>query len=1223
MATLDIEFRTKGFAAGEKQTAGLTTSLEKLEGVMNGVSFESLTKHLQNVGIALSSATTGVNGLSSALSSISSVNIGQSLSQETINQGTKSLQDAKVATEESRKAAIDFGAALKGSLSESLNNVKLRTEESRQATETYKQALLEEQKAVEQSKSSLEQKKKELVDSKVAIDNAKAATESQRLETEKSRTATQQAKQAIAELAKANKENAKNTSTYAGSYDEAQRKLTNLGRAIKSAAGGFIGADPEIESKIKQYNDLNTRLKNFDAQLGNNQRNVGNYASALKNANGVALEFNRIIQDAPFGMIGIGNNLQQLSENWKQYSMQVRSAAAENGKTVSNMTLLKGALGSIVSPINLATLGISLATAGWTAYTMWQQKANKATKETKTTIDDQIKTLDSVSRASAEAASNYSKELTQLNYLYGVIQSGTSTRQQQNLAVEELQKLYPNVFNNLSREAILAEEGARAYDKLRDSIVRVGIAEAAKKLGASATEDYVKNVVAGQSSEKEARKELHEYNRALATKNILEKDYAKFLGQTIKVNGVSFKVQKDNSLAITQLNTIINDLGRKYTDTNNKTKDFIKSSDDAKKKIQEYNDVAIQNGVLTEKQTGLISELTRKIGDLESKRPFLKTKEDIAKNVSEANLLKKELKSLETVSENQVGLISAVKDKLSQLNKDRPFLKTKEDIQANIQETNKYKKELADLEKGLKKTSSRKIVSQQAKQAESLDALVTRISGVFDNKTDSGNLLSLEGLDKIQKATENKYQQMINTVDTIEKQGILKKKGNQDAINKITLAAANERAEILKAKESEISQNAINFAEARENKLNQLYQVAGMTRTSSREKDLQADKIYWDSVLANAEKYGISAEQVEELRRSSMAQVNKKWDGIALDDVSKLQEKIIKIEEKPFKSGQGVSQVKEELDKRLKQIEDFYNQIYDILNKNGLSTKGINMINSLEIVTDASNLATSELSRNVKNQFRRSVSSSLSSLSKDVVDSFQSMYDLEEKYAKLRKDASSDQIAALNKMMRLEKQINNGISNIFIGLANSFGNLGGGILTGAVSEGASTGDFSQLKNLFKGDNKMLGYGSLASLLGGAVTKLTPKTSVSGQALGGALAGAGSGALLGAAISGPLAPIGAAVGAVLGAVGGILSANKANKQRELEEQQLLEQKRTNMLLERQQALAFTSSITGQATNQGIVTGVERNEFGDIVFEIEGRKLKTVIDRENLAQGRGVF
>ena len=86
-------------------------------------------------------------------------------------------------------------------------------------------------------------------------------------------------KQAI-ELEKANlviEENAKST------YVEKQQLLSALGKTIKSMSTDTEENKQKQQELIAQYAELNQELKDFDASLGNHQRNVGDYGQATKN----------------------------------------------------------------------------------------------------------------------------------------------------------------------------------------------------------------------------------------------------------------------------------------------------------------------------------------------------------------------------------------------------------------------------------------------------------------------------------------------------------------------------------------------------------------------------------------------------------------------------------------------------------------------------------------------------------------------------------------------------------------------------------------------------------------------------------------------------------------------------------------------------------------------------------------------------------------------------
>lgn len=169
-------------------------------------------------------------------------------------------------------------------------------------------------------------------------------------------------------------------------------------------------------------------------------------------------------------------------------------------------------------------------------------------------------------------------------------------------------------------------------------------------------------------------------------------------------------------------------------------------------------------------------------------------------------------------------------------------------------------------------------------------------------------------------------------------------------------------------------------------------------------------------------------------------------------------------------------------------------------------------------------------------------------------------------------------------------------------------------LTGLFKDGFKKIDFLGLDNKKLSGKISQALVAGAGLAGGLISGITSPTSSVGQGLGGALSGAAAGAIAG--------PIGAAVGGAIGLIGGLFGASKARKQQEeIQRQQLAELKKQTELA-RQSALTFTSAIIGQATNGGIVTGVDRDAFGNLVATIAGRDIKLAMERETAAQLRGL-
>lgn len=177
-----------------------------------------------------------------------------------------------------------------------------------------------------------------------------------------------------------------------------------------------------------------------------------------------------------------------------------------------------------------------------------------------------------------------------------------------------------------------------------------------------------------------------------------------------------------------------------------------------------------------------------------------------------------------------------------------------------------------------------------------------------------------------------------------------------------------------------------------------------------------------------------------------------------------------------------------------------------------------------------------------------------------------------------------------------------------------------GSLTGGLTEVMSTVFTKQLGEAIQGAFGSEGLGSKgtygaagAAILGSIISGSTKRTSTGGQALGGALAGAGTGAAIGSVVPGIGTAIGAAAGAIIGALGGILGASSAKKSEKQQDAMLAEQRKQTALLERQNALAYASSIMGQMTAGGVVTGIMRDAFGQLVATVRGDQLEFVLQR----------
>lgn len=304
------------------------------------------------------------------------------------------------------------------------------------------------------------------------------------------------------------------------SFDRQVNSLSSLQKAAREYGKALRHATDEKEIKalnaaLEQTQVEMGRIKNL-GRTGLTSLSAGSNAAAkgMDNLAGSALqvnaEFARIIQDAPFGMQGIGNNIQQLTANFGQ----LRATAGSTGGAI------KAALASMITPASLLTLGVSALTAGWILYEKWAQKSAKATGESskalgdaKQSTEEYIDSLDQLTRSRVQGAQDAQKELTTLRLLYRQTQNTSLSLRDRKKAVDELQRVYPSYFGNLKDEDILAGKASVSYDKLSKSILATAKARAAEVLIADNAKQQLLNEqkivdlkVAQNKAEKEAQR---------------------------------------------------------------------------------------------------------------------------------------------------------------------------------------------------------------------------------------------------------------------------------------------------------------------------------------------------------------------------------------------------------------------------------------------------------------------------------------------------------------------------------------------------------------------------------------------------------------------------------------------------------------------------------------------------------------------------------------------
>lgn len=270
----------------------------------------------------------------------------------------------------------------------------------------------------------------------------------------------------------------KNHSTYiisaSGSYNEMNAAMLELQKRYKALSE----ADRESsvgENLISQANSLNNKLKEIDAQFGNYQRNVGNYASSW---NGLNVQTQQLLRELPSLTMSFNQFFLAISNNLPMFADELRRASEEfkrmKAEGLTAIPVWKQLLGSIFSWQAALVIGITLLSAYGSEIAKWVGSLFKAEKA----VNEVASAETNLANARRKGISDSMKERTELDLLYKATQDNKRSMKERIAAIDELRNKYPSYFGNMSNEEILVGKAAKSYKQLRKELVASAISRA-------------------------------------------------------------------------------------------------------------------------------------------------------------------------------------------------------------------------------------------------------------------------------------------------------------------------------------------------------------------------------------------------------------------------------------------------------------------------------------------------------------------------------------------------------------------------------------------------------------------------------------------------------------------------------------------------------------------------------------------------------------------------
>lgn len=216
-----------------------------------------------------------------------------------------------------------------------------------------------------------------------------------------------------------------------------------------------LGLDTsEINRNITDVKKTLRDLKSTTTDAGNS---FGNFNKKTADGGAALTAFSRIAQDAPYGIIGVGNNITNTAE---QFGALVKQTGSAGGALKALLSSLSG-VGGVLLGVSLLTTGLTLLSqSGLTVSDVLDKLTGQYDKFKET-----------ITKIRLDSAKQSGEEIANMKALVSVAQDETLSREKRLIAVRELQKEFPAYFGNLKTEQILNGNVTGTVQELTKAII--------------------------------------------------------------------------------------------------------------------------------------------------------------------------------------------------------------------------------------------------------------------------------------------------------------------------------------------------------------------------------------------------------------------------------------------------------------------------------------------------------------------------------------------------------------------------------------------------------------------------------------------------------------------------------------------------------------------------------------------------------------------------------
>ena len=253
------------------------------------------------------------------------------------------------------------------------------------------------------------------------------------------------------------------------------KKLQITEKEFKKLALEAAKSGKTIEQVLKDSGKGGKALQQGAVTAAKGMNTLG---KSTANAVPTLTSFSQVIQDAPYGIRGVANNITQLTS---QFGYLSKSAGGGVAALKLMGSSILGPAGVLFAVSAITSLMVSYDGQLFKSKTASEKLAD-ANKKLRESLDKYIEGLSDVRKAELEGDKSAAKQIINLSVLRSQIEDTSNSQALRLDGIKRLRDEFGGYFKDISDEALLNGQAKTSYDLLTNSIIKRAKATAATNL---------------------------------------------------------------------------------------------------------------------------------------------------------------------------------------------------------------------------------------------------------------------------------------------------------------------------------------------------------------------------------------------------------------------------------------------------------------------------------------------------------------------------------------------------------------------------------------------------------------------------------------------------------------------------------------------------------------------------------------------------------------------